>query len=67
MPVFHVCCVCCALHHASQEQLTKLNEERDSVMREVAVLRNDLTTTRAERDRLLTENERMTQEVARIR
>lgn len=50
-----------------QEQVSKLSEERDVLGREVAQLRTDLEATRVERNRLLEEHARATQEVERIR
>ena len=47
--------------------MRKLREERESGARDLAVLRADLDATRGDRERLLSENSKLTEEVEKFR
>ncbi|KAG1664095.1 hypothetical protein FOA52_013279 [Chlamydomonas sp. UWO 241] len=49
------------------DQVTQLRTERDAATRDVALLRADLDSTRLERDRLLADNQRLSDEYKRIK
>lgn len=48
-------------------QVEKLREEREGAARDVALLRADLDTTRADRERFVADNARLTEEVDRFK
>lgn len=51
----HLCTSRLRIYACVQEQCSKLREEREGAMKDLAVLRCDLDAGRAERDRLLVE------------